>query len=130
MLASGCGAVSTFLAEPGTVEVRPPRGMPPESEQLRALFKALFGQGTRYKDTGGIHAAALTEPLALGAEPTLIAHAEDIGRHNAVDKAIGGALLSATAIYAGGNVGCGPTIWTSTGNPFGVSPAGATVAGR
>src|SRR3954447_4559969 len=50
VLASGCGAVSTFLADPGTVEVRPPRGMLPESEQLRALFKALFGQGTRYKD--------------------------------------------------------------------------------
>ena len=26
VLASGCGAVSTLLAEPGTVEVRPPRG--------------------------------------------------------------------------------------------------------
>jgi FdhD protein len=98
VLASGCGAVSTFLAEPGTVEARPPRGVPPESEQLRALFKALFGQGTRYKDTGGIHAAALTEALAHGAEPTLIAHAEDIGRHNAVDKAIGGALLAGRPI--------------------------------
>jgi hypothetical protein len=52
VLASGCGAVSTFLAEPGTVEVRPPRGMPPRSERLRALLKALFAQGTRYKDTG------------------------------------------------------------------------------
>ena len=26
VLASGCDAVSTFLAEPSTVEVRPPRG--------------------------------------------------------------------------------------------------------
>src|SRR3954454_98617 len=37
VLPSGCGAVSTFLAEPGTVEVRPPRGMPPGSERLRGL---------------------------------------------------------------------------------------------
>ena len=28
VLASGCGAVSTFLAEPTTVEVRPPHGDP------------------------------------------------------------------------------------------------------
>jgi FdhD protein len=96
VLASGCGAVSTFLAEPGTVEVRPPRGTPPGLERLRALFKALFARGERYKDTGGIHAAALVDPAALdmGAEAALLAHAEDIGRHNAVDKAIGGALLA------------------------------------
>jgi FdhD protein len=96
VLASGCGAVSTFLAEPGTVEVRPPRGTPPGLERLRALFKVLFARGERYKDTGGIHAAALVDPAALdmGAEAALLAHAEDIGRHNAVDKAIGGALLA------------------------------------
>ena len=96
VLASGCGAVSTFLAEPGTVEARPPRGAPPGLEQLRALFKALFARGDRYKDTGGIHAAALVDQAALpvGAETALLAHAEDIGRHNAVDKAIGGALLA------------------------------------
>lgn len=87
VLASGCGAVSTYLAEPATVESRPRRGDPPDPEHLRALFKALFGRGDRYKDTGGIHAAALADG------PALIAHAEDIGRHNAVDKAIGGALL-------------------------------------
>jgi len=100
VLASGCGAVSTFLAEPGTVEERPPRGMPQEPERLRALFKVLFGLGERYRDTGGIHAAALAEtgePLPAP-EASLIAHAEDIGRHNAVDKAIGGALLSGRRI--------------------------------
>jgi FdhD protein len=48
----------------------------------------LFGQGSRYKDTGGIHAAALTDGVEL------LAHAEDIGRHNAVDKSIGGALIA------------------------------------
>ena len=42
VLASGCGAVSTFLADPSTVEARPARGEVPDLEQLRALFKALF----------------------------------------------------------------------------------------
>jgi FdhD protein len=96
VLASGCGAVSTFLAEPSTVEGSPLRGLPPPPDQLRALFKALFARGERYKDTGGIHAAALVEPDSTAAEPDsrLVAHAEDIGRHNAVDKSIGGALLA------------------------------------
>jgi len=91
VLASGCGAVSTFLADPATVAAQPARGMPPGLEELRALFKALFAKGERYKDTGGIHAAALIDQAV---PVPLIAHAEDIGRHNAVDKVLGGALLA------------------------------------
>jgi FdhD protein len=88
VLASGCGAVATYLGDAAAVERAPSRGPAPEPERLRALFKSLFARGHRYKDTGGIHAAAITD----GSE--LITHAEDIGRHNAVDKAIGGALLA------------------------------------
>jgi FdhD protein len=88
VLASGCGAVSVFLAEADSFVPAPRRGDPPETEALRRLFKALFLRGERYRDTGGIHAAALTD----GA--TLLSHAEDIGRHNAVDKVIGGCLLA------------------------------------
>ncbi len=88
VLASGCGAVATYLADPAAVEAAPPRGAAPEPERLRVLFKSLFGQGERYRDTGGIHAAALTDGVEL------LAHAEDIGRHNAVDKSIGGALIA------------------------------------
>jgi FdhD protein len=90
VLASGCGAVSTFLADPATIAAQPARGTVPEVERLRALFKALFAKGERYKDTGGIHAAALVDE----ASESLIAHAEDIGRHNAVDKSLGAALLA------------------------------------
>lgn len=90
VLASGCGAVSTFLADPVTVEARPARGSVPEVERLRGLFKALFAKGERYKDTGGIHAAALVDQDSA----SLLAHAEDIGRHNAVDKTLGAALLA------------------------------------
>jgi FdhD protein len=87
VLASGCGAVATFLADPGTIQVRPARGAAPSGETTRALLKQLFAQGTRYQDTGGIHAAALTDGASL------LWHAEDIGRHNAVDKVVGAALL-------------------------------------
>src|SRR2546429_4110104 len=85
VLASGCGAVSTFLADPHAVAHAPTRGEPPAPERLRVLFKELFGRGERYNETGGIHAAALTD------DTRLLFHAEDIGRHNAVDKVVGAA---------------------------------------
>jgi FdhD protein len=88
VLASGCGAVSIYLADPESFRAEPRRGSPPEPERLRALFKELFARGERYRDTGGIHAAALTDGESL------LAHAEDIGRHNAVDKVIGALLLA------------------------------------
>ena len=84
------GQEVTFLADASTVESQPPRGTVPELDQFRTLFKALFAKGERYKDTGGIHAAALVDADSS----TLIAHAEDIGRHNAVDKSLGAALLA------------------------------------
>lgn len=88
VLASGCGAVSVFLADPDSFRPGERRAAPPEPEPLRALFKHLFTRGERYRDTGGIHAAALTDGHDL------LAHAEDIGRHNAVDKVIGALYLA------------------------------------
>src|SRR4051812_1459617 len=79
VLASGCGAVSVALAAPETLRRESARGTPPDTERMRALFKDLFHRGARYHETGGIHAAALTDGT------TLISHAEDVGRHNAVD---------------------------------------------
>ena len=88
VLASGCGAVSVALADPGTLPVSPPRGDAPPAATIRARFKEVYARGARYADTGGIHAAALTDG------ETLLEHAEDIGRHNAVDKVIGGILMA------------------------------------
>jgi FdhD protein len=88
VLASGCGAVSVALAEPESVPPAPPRGDAPAADGTRSLFKQLFASGSRYSETGGIHAAALTDGAAL------LQHAEDIGRHNAVDKVIGASLMA------------------------------------
>ena len=87
VLASGCGAVTTIL---GSLAALPRRLTSPpliDTARMRLLFKELFARGERYKDTGGVHAAALTDGT------TLLYHAEDIGRHNAVDKVIGASIL-------------------------------------
>jgi FdhD protein len=88
ILASGCGSVTAFLGSLADVPRRDPDEPLPEIDTaaMRTLFKELFARGDRYKDTGGIHAAALTDGS------TLLYHAEDIGRHNAVDKVMGAAL--------------------------------------
>lgn len=88
VLASGCGAVSVALADPETLRRVAPRGDPPPVDVMRALYKEVFGRGQRYHETGGIHAAALTDGTSI------LTHAEDVGRHNAVDKVIGAALLA------------------------------------
>jgi len=86
ILASGCGSVTAFLGSLADVPKR--RGVTPELDtpKLRLLFKEMFSRGGRYKETGGIHAASLTDG------ETLLFHAEDIGRHNAVDKVLGAAV--------------------------------------
>jgi FdhD protein len=86
VLASGCGSVTAFLGSLAEVRRRSGTVVVPETQQLRLLFKDLFGRGVRYKETGGVHAAALTDGTAI------LHHAEDIGRHNAVDKVLGAAI--------------------------------------
>ncbi|HZP05018.1 MAG TPA: formate dehydrogenase accessory sulfurtransferase FdhD [Terracidiphilus sp.] len=58
-------------------------------EILCALPDRLRGQQQVFGRTGGMHAAAL-----FNAEGELIQLREDIGRHNAVDKVVGWALLA------------------------------------
>jgi FdhD protein len=86
ILASGCGSVTAVLGSLGDVPRRSGAFPELDTPKLRGVFKELFARGTRYKETGGVHAAALTDGASL------LFHAEDIGRHNAVDKVMGAAL--------------------------------------
>jgi FdhD protein len=88
VLASGCGSVTTILGALSDVPRRRSSTPLPDTARMRLLFKDLFARGVRYKETGGVHAAALTDG------ETLLFHAEDIGRHNAVDKVMGAALFA------------------------------------
>ena len=57
--------------------------------QLIRLAARMWEQQTLFKQTGGTHAAGV-----FGDTDELLAFAEDSGRHNALDKAIGKLLLS------------------------------------
>ena len=59
-----------------------------EPEKLFSLFKIFQEESVLYRTTGCIHASALAN------ENEILFIAEDVGRHNAVDKVIGWALLN------------------------------------
>jgi FdhD protein len=55
--------------------------------RVRDLYRDFQKKSEGYKSTGGVHSAALAD------ERHMLVFTEDIGRHNAVDKVIGYALL-------------------------------------
>jgi FdhD protein len=88
ILTSGCGGGVTFRIDhrlfprlASSLRVRP--------EQIAARMKDLFDAAVHYKQSRGIHGAALSEG------DRLLVVAEDVGRHNAVDKVKGEALFRA-----------------------------------
>ncbi len=89
VLTSGCGTGITFsLPGPGSLKPREPGGGPVPVSAVFGLMRALAILSERYKSHGGVHSAALGDPGGK-----LLLHAEDIGRHNTVDRLAGEALL-------------------------------------
>ena len=80
-----CGRISMPTPIPSPAETTP---YIIEPEVLYSLPKALREAQTLYKHTGSIHAAALFNQRGL-----LLNLSEDVGRHNAMDKLVGRALI-------------------------------------
>ena len=90
ILTSGCGGGITFRIDH--------RLFPRLSSRLRVSpqvvsrrMKDLFGAAAHYKKSRGIHGAALADARGL------LVVAEDVGRHNAIDKVKGEALMRGIA---------------------------------
>jgi FdhD protein len=84
-ITSGCSGGTTFEdVVSGQYRVESDLAVTPE--QVTALMEALSDAASLYRRAGGVHTAALA---AVGEEPRLICSAEDVGRHNTVDKIAG-----------------------------------------
>lgn len=87
---SACGVCGKATLE--ALELRGCKALPPgpdvDAEVLYALPKTLRAAQGLFETTGGLHAAGLFSPAGA-----LFAAREDVGRHNALDKLIGWAVL-------------------------------------
>jgi FdhD protein len=89
-LSSSCGVCGKAALE--FVEQEAPPSGPGESldpEVVLGLSAAARGRQAAFERTGGIHATALFESSG-----EILVLREDVGRHNAMDKAIGSLLLA------------------------------------
>jgi FdhD protein len=91
MIRSGCGRVKVD----SLVENLPPVNgtLTVQVGALRRLLGQMTRQQSAYRAAGGVHAAAVFD---AGCRPVVVC--EDIGRHNAVDKAVGYCLLRGIAL--------------------------------
>ncbi len=82
---SGCaGGISLLQKIPEKIA---PDDTAFNAETIKRIFMDFQKKSGGYKMTGGVHSAALTDGQ------TFLTFAEDIGRHNAVDKVIGYCIL-------------------------------------
>ncbi len=83
VLTSGCGGGVSFNLQTGKVESK--TSILPE--QALHLMRQLLENALAYKLSGGIHTSAVSD------SDVILAMAEDIGRHNTLDKLMGECLL-------------------------------------
>lgn len=82
-IVSGCGGIASFLDESKLPEIK--SDLKIGKEQAQEAMKAI-SQSEIHMATGGVHSVGLFN------ETKTVSIIEDIGRHNALDKAIGHAL--------------------------------------
>ena len=83
-LASGCGGGVSFATEMQKVESQ----LTVKPEEVFSLMKQLNEKAELYRFSGGVHTSALCN------NSNVLVVAEDIGRHNTLDKIVGECLLT------------------------------------
>lgn len=86
VLTSGCGTGITFAA-PGEELPKVDAGRRYAAAEMTALMRELSRRAEQYRSHGGIHSAA------VGDGNGLLLFAEDLGRHNTLDRIAGEALF-------------------------------------
>ncbi|MBF0457644.1 MAG: formate dehydrogenase accessory sulfurtransferase FdhD [Nitrospirae bacterium] len=84
-ITSGCIGGITIPKEVAANSVTSEIKISPDS--LRRVFGEFQHRSLSYQNTGCIHSAAISDGVSI------VTFAEDIGRHNAVDKVIGASIL-------------------------------------
>lgn len=83
---SGCGGGATSVASSVSFDLSEP-GQPLSPDQILTMMGQLYQSQDLYRETGGVHTSALSDGERI------LLHAEDIGRHNTLDKLSGRILL-------------------------------------
>ena len=95
MRAHGCGVLHYVTCDAAALRYHDTAALP-GADALRDAFRSLFAQTDAAYPDGGMHAAG----VMVGG--TLRHVAFDVGRHNAVDRAVGVALEAGTALESAG----------------------------
>ena len=85
IITSGCGQGVTYVAESGDFHLE--GGVRLTPEKIFALMSELYRLSPSYRESGGIHSSGISD----GEKVLWVA--EDIGRHNTLDKIKGHCLL-------------------------------------
>ena len=94
---SACGVCGATTIESLALDFEPLRPGPGLDPAVLGLLPARLREHQRlFEQTGGLHAAGL-----FAADGSLVTLREDVGRHNAVDKVVGRALLDDQLPLAG-----------------------------
>jgi FdhD protein len=86
-VSSACGSLVDYLRLLAQINSKIVDQYSITAENLEQMVTQLNNESRIFKITGGIHSAAIFENLKM------VAFAEDVGRHNAVDKALGASIL-------------------------------------
>lgn len=85
---SGCGKGVIFHNPLDLIQrVKLPAGFEIKSEKILEIMKIFLSSSTEHRETRGVHSAA------LAGQDGILIFMDDIGRHNALDKVVGEAMM-------------------------------------